>query len=170
MVVYSTTVLECLLLERPRCCGCGCCYWCCCSGHFWQVKDDVQSVFLTALSCLSLCLFGSSRVSPTQLPLRTVRPLAWLLATFCAVTWRCACVARCQHGSTMRCATMSCVCSTRGTPQAMNSHLLLAHLGPSRRPRAPPGFSLRSHAPPGPQLLFLTQLVLPEHSLPSRSS
>ena len=42
--------------------------------------------------------------------------------------------------------------------------------GPSPRPRAPPGLSLRYRAPPGPQLLFLAQLVLPEHSLPSRSS
>ena len=55
-------VLQCLLLERPRCCGCGCCYWCCCCCHFWQVKDDVQSV-LTALSSLSVCLF-----SPPFLP------------------------------------------------------------------------------------------------------
>ena len=30
VVVYSTAALQCLLLERPRCCGCGCCYWCCC--------------------------------------------------------------------------------------------------------------------------------------------
>ena len=105
---------------------------------------------LPCLVCLSACLFGwalglsgpvfisslfggSSGCSPDSAP----SPGA-------------AHVARCQHGSTMRYATMSCVCSTRGTPRALNSHFLVA--------------------PPGPQLLFLAQLVLPEHSLLSRSS
>ena len=84
-----------------------------------------------------------------------LRPHAWLLARFCAVPWRCACVVRCQHGSTNLFATMSCVCSKRGSLRALNSYLLLAHLGPSPRSRAPLGFHFALVPPAGPQLLFL---------------
>ena len=95
---------------------------------------------LSALSSLSVCLSVFSTISPVlplrldvgplrhRLHLEPVRRLLWLLARLGAFPWRCACVARCQHGSTMRCATMSCVCSTRGTPRALNSHFLVAHL------------------------------------------
>ena len=114
------------------CCGCGCAYCCGCSR---KVNTQKQSVF-TALSGLSLPFSftisahlplrqssGSLRPSSRRGP---VRPLVWLLARFCAVPWRCACVVRGQHGSTTRFATTSCVCSTRGTHRALNSHLLLA--------------------------------------------
>ena len=85
---------------------------------------------LPCLVCLSVCLLphfshsaSSARrwTSPPRLHLEPVRRLFWLLARLGAFPWRCACVARCQHGSTMRCATMSCVCATRGTPRALNS-------------------------------------------------
>ena len=107
---------------------------------------SLLSPFCSHSLSLSLCS-GSHRPSFRRGP---VRPLAWLLAKFCAVSWRCACLARCQHGSTMRCATMSCVCSTRGTHHALNLHLHLAS--------------------PGPQLLSLAEFTLPEHSLLSHSS
>ena len=145
-----------------HCCGCGCCCYCsccdcccCCCCETWRIRWRVASLpFLFCLSSpflpFSVSLFlptGSLRPSFRRGP---VRPLAWLLARFCAVPWRCACVVRCQHGSTMRCATMSCVCSTRGTHHALNLRLLLA--------------------PPGPQLFSLAQFALPEHSLLSHSS
>ena len=120
------------LLRFPWCCCC-CCRCC------------PLSPFLSLSSCLSPRLpFGSLRPSFLRRP---VRPLAWLLARSCADLWRCACVVRGQHGSTARFATMSCICSTCGSPRARNSHLLLAALGPSPRPRAPPGPSPRPRAP-----------------------
>ena len=61
----------------------------------------------------------------------------------------------------MHFSTISCVCSTRGSPHALNSHLPLAHLGPSPRPHAPPGLSRRSRAPLGLNFsLLLNSLLL----------
>ena len=42
----------------------------------------------------------------------------------------------------MHSATVSCVCSTRGSPRAMNSHLLFFPLLLLRAPSARPLFSL----------------------------
>ena len=158
MVVYSTTVLQCLLLERPRCCGCGCCYWCCCCCHFWQVKDG-----LSASS-------APSRVSPTQLPLRTCsaacmaarqvlrRPLALRMCGPLST--------RIHHAS---CHHVMCLFDTwhsSGNEFASSSCSPWAFTSPSC-----PSWAFTSlSCAPGPQLLCLAQLVLLEHSLLSRSS
>ena len=115
------------------CCSCGgCCGGCCCfcwAVETWKIRWKVASLlFLFCLASplspfFSLSLpTGSPRPSFRRGP---VRPHAWLLARFCAVPWRSACVVRGQHGSTTRFATTSCVCSTRGTHDALNLHLLL---------------------------------------------
>ena len=67
----------------------------------------------------------------------------------------------------MRCATMSCVCSTRGSLRAVNSRLLLALLGLSPRPHAPPGLSRHSRAPPLGLNFSLSLRSLPPEPLPS---
>ena len=123
------------------CCGC-CCYCCCCC--CWCC---------CCCCCCWCCETCRIRCRVASFPAGLSHPVSvtdLFSRKFCAVPWRCACVARCQHGSTTRCATMSCVCSTRGTHHALNLHLLLA--------------------PPGPQLLSLAQFALPEHSLLSHSS
>ena len=104
------------------CCGCGCC----CAVETCRTRFSVGSFLLSSQFCLSLSFhlsLGSFRPSFRRAPFR---PPVWLLANFCAVLWRCACVVRCRHRSTMRIATMSCACSTRGSPRsrALNSHLL----------------------------------------------
>ena len=168
------------LLQSPRRCGCCCCYCCCCGSGcctcvLRQVQHEVQSV-LTALSNLSVCLsfppfllfclfgerlglsgpvFISSLLTARQtrrlpLALRMCGPLSTRIHH--ALCHHVMCLFDTWHSSCTEFAFSCC-------PP-----------GPSPRPRAPPGLSLRYRAPPGPQLLFLAQLVLPEHSLPSRSS
>ena len=81
-----------------------------------------------SLPCF-VCLSPFFLFSP--LPLRLsgspepVRLLFWLLARFVDGLAPSACVVRCRHGSTMRFATMSCVCSIRGS---RHSHALKSHL------------------------------------------
>ena len=133
------------------CCGCGCT---CCSGCRVSVargSGRQRAVccfpFLPVLSVVSCSHFSLS--TPATCRSRALLALpSWLLATLFDGLAPSAGVGRCPYGPTMRFATRSCVCSTRGSPHALNSHLLLAHLGPSPRPCAPPGLSLRSRAPP----------------------
>ena len=117
------------------------------------MKDDVQDVAFFASRLPFLFLLRRPSLSHA-LPAR----LLWLLATLFDDLAPSAGVVRCCLGPTMRSATMSCVCSTRGSPHALNSHLLLAHLEPSPRPCAPPGLSLRSRAPLGLNFSLLLSL------------
>ena len=100
---FASIPLESYLFRRCCCC-------CCCGCRWWQVQDDVQSVFFTAcLLWFSLFHFSFSVSLPLRLhvePLRPslrrelLQPLSWLLARLCAFLWRCACWIRDRSGST----------------------------------------------------------------------
>ena len=165
-----------VLLQIPRRCGCCCCG--CCTCVLRQVQHEVQSV-LTALSSLSVCFLlhfsrsassarrwaspapSSSRAcSAALLAARQTRRLPLALRMCGPLSTRIH-HALCHHVMCLfdtwhsACTEFAFSCCLLGL------HLALVPL---------PGLSHRSRAPPGPQLLFLAQLVLPEHSFLSRSS